>query len=144
MQLRLFKPTDLPRVYELACTSLSENYNPTLFIDLYSYWPEGFVVLEHEGQILGFVFGILMSRYDARILMLAVDSRFRGSGMGTVLYREFHRQCSLKGVRAITLEVRVSNQVAIHFYQKMGFQLTGRVDGYYSNGEDAHRMQLHM
>ena len=144
MQLRLFKPTDLPRVYELACTSLSENYNPTLFIDLYSYWPEGFVVLEHEGHILGFVFGILLSRSDARMLMLAVDSRFRGSGMGTVLYREFQRECALKGVRTITLEVRIGNQVAIRFYQKMGFQLVGRVPRYYSNGEDAYRMQLFM
>lgn len=144
MQLRLFQPQDLPRVYELACTSLSENYNPTLFIDLYSYWPEGFIVLEDEGQVLGFIFGIMLSRSDARILMLAVDARFRGRGVGTVLYREFLRQCSLKGLRTITLEVRVSNVLAIRFYEKMGFQLSGRVPRYYTNGEDAYRMQLHM
>lgn len=144
MQLRLFQPADLPRVYELACTSLSENYNPTLFIDLYSYWPEGFVVLEHEGRILGFIFGILLSRSDARILMLAVDSKVRGRGLGTVLYREFHRECALKGIRTITLEARISNHVAIHFYEKMGFQVVGMVQNYYSNGEDAYRMELHM
>ena len=144
MQLRPFQPSDLPRVYELACTSLSENYNPTLFIDLYSYWPEGFVVMAHEGQIVGFVFGILLSRTEARILMLAVDHRFRGRGLGSVLYREFHRQCALKGVRSVTLEVRVSNQAAIRFYERMGFQLTGRVSGYYTNGEDAFRMHLFM
>lgn len=143
MQLRLFQPTDLPRVYELACTSLSENYNPTLFIDLYAYWPEGFVVLEQDGRILGFVFGILLSRSDARILMLAVDSQMRGRGLGTILYREFQRQCALKGIRSMTLEVRVSNHIAIHFYEKMGFQVTGRVANYYSNGEDAFRMELH-
>jgi [ribosomal protein S18]-alanine N-acetyltransferase len=143
MHLRQFRPSDLQRVYELACTSLSENYNPTLFIDLYVYWPEGFVVLEHEGRILGFVFSILLSRSDARILMLAVDPQMRGRGLGTVLYREFRRECGLKGIRHITLEVRVSNNVAIHFYQKLGFQVTGRVPRYYSNGEDAFRMDLH-
>jgi [ribosomal protein S18]-alanine N-acetyltransferase len=52
------------------------------------------------------------------------------------------RQCAVKGMRVIELEVRVSNQVAIHFYEKMGFQLVGRIPKYYSNGEDAFRMQL--
>jgi len=143
MLLRQFRPNDLQRVYELACSSLSENYNPTLFIDLYAYWPEGFVVLENEGRILGLVFGILLSRSDARILMLAVDPQARGRGLGTVLYREFQRECGLKGIRHITLEVRVSNSVAIHFYERLGFQVTGRVPRYYSNGEDAFRMDLH-
>jgi ribosomal-protein-alanine N-acetyltransferase len=44
----------------------------------------------------------------------------------------------------VTLEVRVSNQAAIRFYERMGFQLTGRVSGYYTNGEDAFRMHLFM
>jgi ribosomal-protein-alanine N-acetyltransferase len=144
MLLRLFQPADLPRVYELACSALSENYNPTLFIDLYSYWPEGFVVLENEGVILGFVFGILLSRSDARILMLAIDSRFRGKGLGTVLYREFQKECALKGIHTITLEVRKSNQAAIRFYERLGFQMVGKVENYYTNGEDAYRMTLYM
>jgi ribosomal-protein-alanine N-acetyltransferase len=144
MHIRLFRSSDHPRVYELACTTLSENYNPTLFIDLCVYWPEGFIVLEHEGVITGFVFGVLMSRSDARILMLAIEPIMRGRGLGTVLYREFHNECALKGIHNITLEVRVSNVTAIHFYEKHGFQITGRVPRYYSNGEDAFRMDLHL
>jgi [ribosomal protein S18]-alanine N-acetyltransferase len=142
LRLRCFSPRDLARVYELACTSLSENYNPTLFLELYSYWPEGFIIAEEDGQIIGFIFGIMMSRTEARILMLAVDPRYRGKGFGATLYREMQRQCAVKGMSAIALEVRVSNQVAIHFYEKMGFQLVGRIAQYYSNGEDAFRMQL--
>jgi len=142
VQLRCFGPRDLTRVYELACTSLSENYNPTLFLDLYNYWPEGFIIAEEGGQIIGFIFGIMMSRTESRILMLAVDPRYRGKGYGGTLYREMQRQCAVKGMRVIELEVRVSNQVAIRFYEKMGFQLVGRIPKYYSNGEDAFRMQL--
>jgi ribosomal-protein-alanine N-acetyltransferase len=142
VQLRRFGPRDLTRVYELACSSLSENYNPTLFLDLYNYWPEGFIIAEEDGQIIGFIFGIMMSRTESRILMLAVDPRYRGKGYGGVLYREMQRQCAVKGMKVIELEVRVSNQVAIHFYEKMGFQLVGRIAKYYSNGEDAFRMQL--
>jgi ribosomal-protein-alanine N-acetyltransferase len=142
VQLRCFGPRDLARVYELACTSLSENYNPTLFLDLYTYWPEGFIIAEEDGQIIGFIFGIMMSRTEARILMLAIDQRYRGKGYGGTLYREMQRQCAVKGMHSIALEVRVSNLVAIRFYQKMSFQLVGRIQGYYSNGEDAFRMQL--
>jgi ribosomal-protein-alanine N-acetyltransferase len=142
VRLRCFGPRDLARVYELACNSLSENYNPTLFLDLYNYWQEGFIVAEEDGQIIGFIFGIMMSRTEARILMLAVDPRYRGRGYGSVLYREMQRQCAIKGMGSISLEVRVSNLVAIHFYEKMGFQLVGRIPKYYSNDEDAFRMQL--
>ncbi len=142
MQLRRFGSRDLARVYELACSSLSENYNPALFLDLYNYWPEGFIVAEEDGRITGFIFGIMMSKTEARILMLAVDPRYRGKGCGSVLYREMQRQCAIKGMRMIALEVRVSNQVALHFYEKMGFQIVGRIPNYYSNSEDAFRMQL--
>ncbi len=142
MQLRCFGPRDLDRVYELACSSLSENYNPTLFLDLYNYWPEGFIIAEEDGHIIGFIFGIMMSRTESRILMLAVDPLYRGKGYGGILYREMQRQCAIKGMRVIALEVRVSNQAAIRFYEKMGFQIAGRISKYYSNGEDAFRMQL--
>lgn len=144
MQLRLFRPSDLPQVYELACSSLNESYNPTLFLDLYSYWPEGFIVMENEGLIIGFIFGVMLSRIDARILMLAVHEKYRRRGAGTILFHEFLKQCSLKGIRTITLEVRVSNFSAIDFYKKLGFQINGRVSKYYSNGEDAYRMQLYL
>jgi ribosomal-protein-alanine N-acetyltransferase len=41
-------------------------------------------------------------------------------------------------MRAMTLEVRVSNQVAINLYTKIGFENAGIRKGYYSdNGEDA-------
>lgn len=142
MQLRCFGPRDLNRIYELACSSLSENYNPTLFLDLYKYWPEGFIIADEDGQIIGFIFGIMMSRTEARILMLAIDPKYRGKGYGGILYREMQRQCAIQGIREIALEVRVSNQAAIRFYEKMGFQLVGRISKYYSNGEDAYRMQL--
>jgi len=42
------------------------------------------------------------------------------------------------GMRAATLEVRVSNRVAQKLYQKCGFRSSGLQRGYYcDNGEDA-------
>ena len=40
----------------------------------------------------------------------------------------------------ITLEVRVSNKVAIHIYEKYGFKTVTIRKNYYSNHEDAYLM----
>jgi len=59
-----------------------------------------------------------------------------------MLCREFIRECGMKGVRMITLEVRVSNEAAISLYRKIGFQIILQIDGYYTDGESANKMQL--
>jgi ribosomal-protein-alanine N-acetyltransferase len=40
------------------------------------------------------------------------------------------------------LEVAVTNQDAISFYQHMGFQVTETVKNYYKDGTDAYRMTM--
>lgn len=141
VRLRPFEHRDLGQVYNLACRALNETYSITVFTDLCTYWPGGLIVLEEGGDIIGFVFGIMVSRAEARILMLAVEPPHRMRGLGSLLYRSFERECANKGMKTVGLEVRVSNLPAIRFYQKLGFQITGRIDSYYTNGEDAYRMQ---
>jgi ribosomal-protein-alanine N-acetyltransferase len=51
-------------------------------------------------------------------------------------------ECAKKGVRYLTLEVRKSNLPAIRFYEKMGFQITGEINRFYTDGEDAYRMHI--
>jgi ribosomal-protein-alanine N-acetyltransferase len=138
---RTFATGDLPQVYDLACQSLSENYNPTLFVDLHAYWPEALQVIEEDGAVRGFVFGVAMSRSEARILMLAVDERYRHRGYGTLLLNGFKVECAKRGIINVVLEVRVSNRPAIQFYQHRGFQVVGTIPRYYTNGDDAYRMQ---
>ncbi|MGD1061339.1 MAG: ribosomal protein S18-alanine N-acetyltransferase [Methanomassiliicoccales archaeon] len=142
MRLRSFQQRDLGQVYTLATRALNETYSTTVFTDISSYWPDGFIVLEEGTDVIGFIFGIMMSRSEARILMLAVEERYRMRGLGGTLYRAFAQECAVKGIRNINLEVRISNMPAIRFYQKEGFQIVGRLDRYYSNGEDAYRMQV--
>jgi ribosomal-protein-alanine N-acetyltransferase len=42
----------------------------------------------------------------------------------------------------IYLEVRVSNDLAIKMYQKLGFYIKSRLHAYYRDGEDAYLMAL--
>jgi len=142
VQVRYFQGKDVSEVYDIACRSLKENYNPTIFLELSPFWKEGFIVLEEMGQIVGFIFGIRVSQVEARVLMLAIRGEVRGKGLGTVLMRQFVHECTNKNIRMISLEVRVSNVTALRFYEKLGFSRVGAIKNYYSDGEDGIAMQL--
>jgi ribosomal-protein-alanine N-acetyltransferase len=120
----------------VAAESLRERYDPTLFTQLVPFWPEGLIVIEDLGRVIGFVFGVMSGVQQARVLMLAVDRRYRGAGLGTLLSQEFFRECGKKGVRQVSLEVRASNVGAQRFYQRLGFFTIKRSSRYYSDGED--------
>jgi ribosomal protein S18 acetylase RimI-like enzyme len=136
LQIRRFQNRDLADVWQVATNSLRENYNPLLFSQLVPFWPEGLIVVEDMGRVVAFVFGVMSGTQEARILMLAVDRLYRGRGLGTLLTQEFFRECGKKGVRQISLEVRVSNVGAQRFYQRLGFFNVRRASRYYSDGED--------
>ena len=136
MQLRHFQNRDLADVWQVASESLRERYDPTLFTQLVPFWPDGLLVIEDMGRVVAFVFGVMSGVQQARVLMLAVDRRYRGAGLGTLLTQEFFRECGKKGVRQVSLEVRASNIGAQRFYQRLGFFTVRRVSKYYSDGED--------
>jgi len=136
LQIRYFQGRDLADICQVASTSLLEHYDPNLFVQLVPYWPEGLIVIEDMGRVVGFVFGIRSGERQARILMLAINDRYRGGGLGTMLTEEFFRECAKRGICQVTLEVRVSNDKAMRFYQRLGFFNVRIVQRYYSNGED--------
>ena len=136
MQIRYFRNRDLAEVNQVAYVSLQERYDPMLFLQFAPYWPEGFIVMEDRGRVIGFIFGVRSGPQQARILMLVIDSSFRGGGLGTMLTNQFFCECAKKGLRQVALEVRASNSKALRFYQRLGFFNVRRISDYYSNGED--------
>jgi len=136
LQIRHFQNRDLADVWQVAMDSLRERYDPSLFAQLVPYWPEGLLVIEDMGRVVAFVFGVMSGVSQARVLMLAVDRRYRGAGLGTLLTQEFFRECAKKGISQVSLEVRVGNIGAQRFYTRLGFFIVRRVSRYYSDGED--------
>jgi len=142
LYLRYFSVDDLTQVYNLACQALSERYDPTLFMTISSSWPEGFIVVGSPSGIKAFILGVTTSPMSARILMFAVCPEMRGMGIGTILMGRFLEECRKKGIRVVSLEVRKSNNAAIRFYYKAGFQSVDVIRHYYNDGEDAYLMQM--
>lgn len=75
---------------------------------------------------------------EAHISTLASHPDWRGQGVGELLLLAMIDRAAEIGAQVVTLEVRVTNNVAQTLYRKYGFQVAGRRKGYYSdNGEDA-------
>jgi ribosomal-protein-alanine N-acetyltransferase len=75
---------------------------------------------------------------ELHVITLAIHPHYQRLGLGAWLLLFLIEEGQKLGAEIATLEVRVSNQVAIALYQKYGFQEVGRRPGYYTNnGEDA-------
>ncbi len=90
-----------------------------------------------SGELLGY---LIISRYvDAwHVMNLAVDPAHRRGRIAATLLDRLFEQTAGEGRRGYTLEVRVSNEVAIRLYERAGFRPRGIRRAYYTdNREDA-------
>ena len=107
------------------------------------FWTEA--VNENAVYIVGVVSekivayaGAWISFEEAQVTNVAVHPDYRGHGFGNKLFARLIEEVKIRGVTAITLEVRPSNEAAIKLYEKFGLKSVGRRKGYYlDNGEDA-------
>ena len=89
------------------------------------------------GELLGY---LIISRYvDAwHVMNLAVAPAHRRRKIASMLLDRLFDETAGEGRRGYTLEVRVSNDVAIRIYERAGFKPRGIRRGYYTdNREDA-------
>ncbi|MEG3437173.1 ribosomal protein S18-alanine N-acetyltransferase [Pannus brasiliensis CCIBt3594] len=75
---------------------------------------------------------------EAHITIIAIHPDYQGRGLGKLLLFRLLEEAVRRRLERATLEVRVSNQVAIALYDRFGFQVAGRRKNYYpQTGEDA-------
>ena len=92
---------------------------------------------EGGGELVGYA---VVSRYvDAwHVMNVAVAPAYRRRGIARVLLERLFEITKDDVRRGHTLEVRVSNTVAIRLYERLGFERRGVRRGYYTdNREDA-------
>ncbi len=100
----------------------------------------GFVAAEKEG-LCGFVFFRLCPP-EGELLHLLVAHAVRGQGIGYALLARGLETLIRQGCISCFLEVRRSNQSALHLYQRAGFRQAGVRKNYYSQPvEDALLLQ---
>jgi ribosomal-protein-alanine N-acetyltransferase len=131
---------DLPGVLSIERRSFPAPWSLAMFV-LELSKPSGVcLAAEGPGGIHGF---LICSRYaDVWHLMnVAVDPDLRRRGVAGKLIEGMLDEAGRD--ERYTLEVRVSNHVAIEMYERIGFRRAGRRRRYYhDNGEDALIMWL--
>jgi len=101
--------------------------------------PIGCVVckIDEEGD------GSKKSTLSGYIAMLAVDTSYRRSGIGTTLVKRAVQRMRQRGCSSVTLETEVSNKAAIRLYEeRLGFVREELLVRYYLNWGDAYRLRL--
>ncbi|MHC1600348.1 MAG: ribosomal protein S18-alanine N-acetyltransferase [Candidatus Methanospirareceae archaeon] len=140
IKLRNFKPSDIRRVMRIEAESFLDG-DAELYQELYEEWPEGFLVAEYDGEVIGFVVLVLTPEGDGRVFALAVDSRYRGRGVGRTLLKAAFNILRKRKIGFARLEVRVGNYIAQRLYRSMGFMEIGYIPFYYQDGEGAIMMR---
>lgn len=141
IHIRDIRPEDLRSVYEIAQDSFKDPYPLRLLRHIRDTNPEGFLVAEIGGEIVGYLIGVLRWGDIGHILAIAVDESYRREGVGSALMINVLDRLKRKGASRVKLEVRASNELAQKFYDKMGFESREMVPAYYSDGEAAISME---
>ncbi len=79
-----------------------------------------YLVAEEDGRVIGYA-GAWIILDESHITNIAVEKDARGRGVGRLLTGELLALLSNLGASYATLEVRVSNRVAIRLYESLGF-----------------------
>ena len=136
-----FRQENMISVFELEQMCFSDPYPWLLLSELARKNPETFLVARVKDRIVGYaIIDRSMDLYH--LVSIAVHPDFRRTGVATGLLHAVEERLTNRG--PIRLEVRESNNAAIQFYLKHGFEKRDVVPGYYADGENAIVMEKPM
>jgi ribosomal-protein-alanine N-acetyltransferase len=148
--IELFEAEDLDKVVKINWTCLPENYDNSFFLSLFYHFPKTFVVAKHEGEVLGYIMGRVETGFSelkrfsltrkGHIVSVAVLPEHRKKGVASSLLSRALEGFKEYQAQECFLEVRESNKVAVDLYQRFGFTINRRINGYYRDGETAYVM----
>lgn len=137
IQLLPLQLKDCEAVFEIAKESLPEHWSLQGVKDVLHYDNNIYYVAKCEDEVIGFA-GIMVVADEAELLNIAVKEEVRGQGVGQLLLNAVIKASEEKNTVRLLLEVRESNENALHLYKKNHFSVIGQRKAYYSNPtEDA-------
>ena len=136
MIIRQWTKEDIGIIAEMERRCFHDAWTEEMLSDTLRYPIYNCFLAEEEGQVCGYCCLIVVCE-DAEVGNIAVDTPFRGRGVGKALMEAMHQCAKEKGATQAFLEVRVSNENAIALYKKFGYESYGIRARYYEDGEDA-------
>ncbi|HEV3285051.1 MAG TPA: ribosomal protein S18-alanine N-acetyltransferase [Solirubrobacteraceae bacterium] len=136
IEVRRLLYTDLPDVIAIERRVFPTPWSLAMFVLELSKQSGICLAAISERRLVGY---LICSRYDTvwHVMNVAVDLSHQRRGLASAMLAELYDRVGDEDAR-YTLEVRRSNTVAIHLYEREGFRAAGMRRRYYQdNGEDA-------
>ena len=136
VRLRKMHKDDLPNILNIEAKNYQYPWRENVFKDCfiatsYSNW-----VCEDEAEnIIGYAV-LSIGAGEAHVINISIAPEVQGQGLGYKMMTHLIK-IATKKAETMFLEVRPSNQGAIHLYNKLGFNEVGLRKGYYpaENGQ---------
>ncbi|MFT4049052.1 MAG: ribosomal protein S18-alanine N-acetyltransferase [Solirubrobacterales bacterium] len=134
--IRRMEMGDIAAALEIEHQSFPTPWSSAMFVLELSKAGSICLAATDDGILIGY---LIAARYAQvwHIMNVSVDPANRRAGVGTALLQQVFTLADAERTH-YTLEVRVSNDVAIRMYERCGFREAGVRPGYYAdNKEDA-------
>jgi ribosomal protein S18 acetylase RimI-like enzyme len=146
--IRPARPDDTPALTTLAAgTGLFKPFEVEVLRGLLDEYHDGSagpdhvaVTLEREGRILGFAYFApdVMTDRSWHLYWIAVEKDAQGGGVGSELLRHVEAEVKERSGRMMFIEVSSlpHSELTRRFYRKHGYEVTGVLRDFYSDGDD--------
>jgi ribosomal-protein-alanine N-acetyltransferase len=138
MEITRMRRRHLRGVLAIEAQVYPRPWSMSLFLsELAQRTTRSYVVARHDGIVIGYC-GLMVTGREGHITNIAVDPSVHGRKVGTRLLLKQVTEAIARGSDVVTLEVRVTNQIAQSMYEKFGFRIIDTRKGYYiETNEDA-------
>ncbi len=128
----------LRKVLSIEARVYPRPWSASLFLsELAQRTTRSYIVARSQGEVVGYS-GLMFTGKEAHVTNIAVDPDVHGRKVGTRLLLTLVTEAIARGAQVISLEVRVTNNVAQNMYEKFGFAPVSIRKGYYiETNEDA-------
>lgn len=123
----------ISQVVEIEKQSFSLPWSKEAFLESFTYDHAMFLVaLDYASKstVAGYI-GMYKVLNEGDITNIAVSPEYRGKGVGLALMNSLKELAQGKNIDNLILEVRESNSIAIHLYEKVGFCRAGIRKNFY-------------
>lgn len=140
IKIKTMTPEDVVQVHKVEEACFSVPWSLENFERIFRYKENYYLTAWDGDAIVGFI-GLMAVAGEGDITNVAVLPSHRKQGIGDRLVKSMIDLAKEKEISKIMLEVRSSNEAAIHLYEKYGFEfLCIRKNYYQKPTEDANIM----
>ncbi len=135
LHIREMEAADVEAASRIEEETFSMPWGKEDFLEMVEADYAHYYVAELDGEVVGCC-GIRDLLGEGEITNVAVVSKYRKRGIGRKMLVYMLEKAGERGIKAATLEVRVSNQPAISLYEGLGFRGEGVRPGFYDKPKE--------